>query len=393
MPSLMTKRGKQRYRGTVWVQGVRGPTKWFPDASKQSYRDAIEWENKEREKLRRNLNSIHTESSTIRQWVNQYMDHVISHNFSAKTIDEKKSAFQRFVGFYQVRPEMEIAAVERFLCAEFFGEQMVSRTGNSVNKDRKNLGAAWQWGSEYMRGWPKNTENPFLSVSKKPEERHPRYVPPEEDFWAVYDHINRLAVESGEDFAVQDRVMLLAYLHLAARRSELFKATWSDVDFPAGQIRLWTKKREGGTKEFDWLPMTKELAEELKAWSKRRMAQEGVNKTHLFVCLDTRPFCVDYYGQPFTVRQHVMRRWCERAGVNPFGWHAIRHLTASMLYRLGYPQGVIQAILRHRSPSTTARYMRSIGLDEVRAVLDDGLKRGSNVIPFDQMKKASGRRS
>ena len=53
-----------------------------------------------------------------------------------------------------------------------------------------------------------------------------------------------------------------------------------------------------------------------------------------------------------------------------FRFHAIRHLTASILYRLGQPVSVIQAILRHKSPNTTALYLKSLGLEETRGALE-----------------------
>ena len=66
-----------------------------------------------------------------------------------------------------------------------------------------------------------------------------------------------------------------------------------------------------------------------------------------------------------------MKRLCELAKVKPFGFHAIRHLTASILHRKGYELGAIQAILRHHSPSTTERYLRRISPERVREVLED----------------------
>jgi integrase len=391
MPSLLMRRGQRRYRARVFVLGVRGPSKWMPDDSKKSYRDAVIWEKQEAEKLRRKLERTRTESLTVRSWVNGYLDYVMTHGFAGKTYKEKKAAFEQLAAFSAIRPEMPVEAIDRFVCAEFYAFQMISHSGNAVNKIRKNLGAAWAWGRENLRDWPLG-ENPFLAVSKKQEVRHPRYVPPEADFWAVFDYVAGLA-EDGSDVHVQDRVMLLAYLHLGARRSELFNATWSDVDFAGGQIRLWTRKREGGTKECDWLPLTKELQAELVMWAERRLAQATDDKAHVFVCLDTLPCTEQFYGLPFTLRRHAMGRWCAKAEVKAFGWHAIRHLTASILYRRGYGQGFIQAILRHRSPSTTALYMRKLGLNEVRCVLDDGLKREAVVIPFDQKKTALGVRS
>ena len=63
-----------------------------------------------------------------------------------------------------------------------------------------------------------------------PEERQPRYVPPEEDFWKGFE------IAEG-----QDRVMLITLLHLAARRSEILRLTWSDIDFGNNRVRLWTR--------------------------------------------------------------------------------------------------------------------------------------------------------
>ena len=66
-----------------------------------------------------------------------------------------------------------------------------------------------------------------------------------------------------------------------------------------------------------------------------------------------------------------MKQLCERAKVKPFGFHAIRHLTASILYKMGQPVSVIQAILRHKSPNTAAIYLRTLGLEETRGALED----------------------
>lgn len=110
--------------------------------------------------------------------------------------------------------------------------QFGTRSGNALNKDRKNLVAAWNWGVKYL-GLP--MPNPCL-VERFPEERHLRYIPSEEDFWKVY------AQACG-----QDRIMLLCYLHLGARRSEIFRLAWEDANFDNSRVRLYTR-------EYDWLP-------------------------------------------------------------------------------------------------------------------------------------------
>lgn len=183
-------------------------------------------------------------------------------------------------------------------------EQARNRLGHAANKDRKNLVAAWNWGHAYLPGWPR--DNPFQDVPRQREVESPRYVPPVEDFWKIYD-----SLAMG-----QDKVMLFMLLHTAARRSELFKLLWSDVDFERRKVRLWTQKRRGGL-EQDWIPMTGELFDMLSWWHEHRTFPE---KENVFICEDMNNFCKELYGSPFKHCRHWMSRLCERVGVEPFGF-------------------------------------------------------------------------
>jgi len=368
MPSKVLKRGVIRYRASVTVQG-QTIQKLFPDESKKSYQAALIWEKETKKELKQRLSQTSSASLAIGQWSNEYLTEAES-RFVKDTFAEKKAAFARFYKDVGLQPEFPIHDLKITICRNFFLKQARERSGYAANKDRKNLGAAWKWGLDNMEGWPKGV-NPFLAVKKFPEERQPRYVPPEEDFWKVYDQ----AVS-------QDKLMLLTFLHLAARKSEVFRIKWSDVDFADNRIRLWTKKREAGHNEYDWLPMTSDLKKALLHWREERLKQVTADKEHVFVCLDETPFCEPYYGKPFIHRQHLMERLCSRAKVKPFGFHGIRHLTASILYQKGYPLAVIQAILRHANPNTTARYIHSLGLEETREALEEGLKGPAQVVEF-----------
>lgn len=95
-------------------------------------------------------------------------------------------------------------------------------------------------------------------------------------------------------------------------------------------------------------------------------------------------------GDPFKHRQHVMKKLCRKANVKPFGFHAIRHLTATMLYKAGQLLSVIQKILRHQHPSTTEKYLVSLGfeLEEIREALETIGKRGpAKVIQLTKKEK------
>ena len=77
-----------------------------------------------------------------------------------------------------------------------------------------------------------------------------------------------------------------------------------------------------------------------------------------------------------------MGRLCGKAQVKPFGFHAIRHLTATTLYHKGYDVSVIQAILRHKNPTTTNRYLKSLGLEHTREALEKGLRGPAKIIQY-----------
>jgi hypothetical protein len=89
----------------------------------------------------------------------------------------------------------------------FLDHQYAHRSGYAANCDRKNLAAAWKWGAKNLPGFPVQ-HNPFEAVERYPEEQCP-LIPPLEDFMSVID------MATG-----QDRVMLLTFFHLGARRGE-----------------------------------------------------------------------------------------------------------------------------------------------------------------------------
>jgi len=250
--------------------------------------------------------------------------------YSHDTYVEKCRAFREL--FTTVNPAMEATALTRSQVSAHLNAIFDELGGNVANRRRKNLVAAWNWASQEYVGFP--TFNPMM-VRRYPEQRHPRYIPPEEDFWKVY---RRAETE-------QDRAMLLAYLHTAARKAELFRLTWEDVDLSRKRIQLYTRKRRDGSVEYDWIPMTEELGKALTALKLRSTS------ALVFPAED---------GKQYTVRRRWMLGLCQRAGVKAFGLHAIRHLTASILVAADAPLIDIQAILRHKAITTTERYLHRL---------------------------------
>jgi integrase len=125
------------------------------------------------------------------------------------------------------------------------------------------------------------------------------------------------------------------------------------------------------------LPLTTDLRQALVRWWDERPIKHS---SHIFVCLEELSCLENRHGEPFVARSKFMHRLCAEAKVKPFGFHAIRHLTASILYHKGYSLAHIQAVLRHQNPNTTSRYLRRLGLEQVRSALEEGLRKPAKVI-------------
>ncbi|MCR4665702.1 MAG: tyrosine-type recombinase/integrase [Desulfovibrio sp.] len=280
------------------------------------------------------------------------LDHA-KERFSTRTFNEKKLAFKRALAVIPARQAVEKTTVAQAM--EIMRSVARTSSGNAANKARKNLCAAWEWG-KLMYGL--SPVNPFKEALRMPADATPRYVPPEEDFWKVYDACERQS----------DRVLLLFLLHTGARIQEAFRLVWSDVDFERRQIRLGTRKTASRGMEYAWIPMTGELMDALE--------EHKINSRTLNVF-------VSQAGKPMTHRQHFMKQACERAGVQPFGFHGIRHLTATILAHAGLDLPSVQAILRHHNPTTTARYIQSLGVQPNKLdVIFSDKKRSAKVSSF-----------
>ncbi len=299
--------------------------------------EAKAWEVEQKDRIQHPEKQIH--SVSLLEWGTGYLEFALR-KYSPKVVNEKTNVFRIFVKRFGA--DTFVSKLTPGMILSYCQKEWKKRSGHSVNKDLKNLQAAYNWGIKYHDF---SEPNPFVKVDRLPQDQHVRYVPPEKDFWAVYN------VAKG-----QDRVLLHAFLFTAARRGEVYKLRWADVDFEGRLIRLGTRKRKNGSLEFEQIPMLDELSEALQEY---REESEGL---WVFSQPTGRR-----KGQPYTENRGFPQDLCRQAGVKPFGCHAIRHLSASILAQNNVPMIAIQQILRHKKLSTTERYVR--GLEPVRVHL------------------------
>lgn len=350
MPYQM-KDGK--WRGKRMINGVT-KTRSF-----SSEREAIRWEALQDAKTWEEEKTLSTTRIiSLLDFATAYLDSA-KDRVGTHAMFGKERAFRYL--FKVINPEAKPENVTPLIAMEALRQIARDRTANIANFVQQNVSVAWAWGKKYY-GLP--TLNPFSEVEKFPNDKHPRYVPPEEDFWKVYDVASTL-----------NKTMLLLMLHTGARKSEVFRLQWEDVDLNGRKIRFGTRKTGHMGMEYSWVPMTVELRDAL--------IEHKLKSTSSFVFLDHAT------GKPFMRRWQTMPNLCKKAGVKPFGFHAIRHLSATILAHAGLDIPSVQAVLRHKDPNTTARYIKNLGVvpDKINRVFEN---RRPNVISFSEHKKAIG---
>ena len=276
-----------------------------------------------------------TPSVSLIEWATKYLEYA-QNKFVHNTFDEKRRAFRLLLNYDEIDPSGSVDALEPLIVLEHLQKQAERRSGNSANKDRKNLLAAWNWGVKFMQ-FPR--ENPFLAVEKFASDRHSRPVPTLEEFWQIYD----------EAETEQDKLMLFAYLQTGARRDELFRLRWVDVDFFGKRVQLFSRKNKAGEWKGCWISVRQELLDLLlkhKKATKQKNLVFGYQEGDQFV--------------PYLYRQHWLKRLCKKAGVPEFGFHGIRHLFASILAAQNVPLVEIQYMLRHDCLTTTQKYIHRL---------------------------------
>lgn len=322
-----------RERDKKWLGQVRhnGEKHVSPPFEKKA--DAKAWEVRTRKELK-HFRPVGTACGDLSE---KYLDFV-QLKFTPKTYNLKFSILKEFLA--HVGPTTPAESVTPGQCQEFLQSVARGRTGGQANTYRTHLAASWNWGKRFLD----IQSNPFTRTELFPVDRADRYIPPMDDFLAV------LNATSG-----QDRILLLTYLHTAARRNELFRLRWADVDFGSQRIQLWTRKTKGKGWRGDWIDMTDELAATLLQWR-----QEAPSDMYVFVKQPRKGQHTKRVGDPYETRHTWLPIVCERAGVRPFGFHAIRHLTAAYLANAGVPMITIQSVLRHQSLAVTEKYLHQI---------------------------------
>ncbi len=348
MPTLRPEKGN-RWMARVVINGRQVACKMFPPGKKHgpNWRAAKEWEEEQRKLAEAGqLPAQQEEQQTptglerLLAWGEAYLAHV-ERTMSKSTKVEKETVMKAFFAHCRAEGIDGLEGVTRPKVYQFLAAVMDEKGPNRANVYRKNLLAAWNWGIGFVDGFPQSAAV-IERIKPFPATRKPRYVPPEEDVVKVLQMVKG-----------QDLVFLLAMYFTGARRGELFRLAWSDIDLMGGRIRLVDHKGGNGQERERWLTMHPELAKALAWWREARPV--AVDNVFMQTQSDA------HMGQPYRQRMHFMDTLCARAGVKSFGFHAIRHKSAAITF-VAKGLNAAQILMGHSRATTTDIYVRSAGL-------------------------------
>lgn len=338
MSAYLVKGKGWRYDFTM--KGTRYTEAWF-----KTKREAQQAEAKRREEIDNPKRETETQTDMdFLTLVNNRLDYVKGFD-SEKHFQDTLYHARRWISEWNDLKCNEVTGdmIEKFII------KRSEVSPHTANKDLRFLRALFNYGVKRKM----ISDNPTSELEFLPVDLTKKYVPPKEDVLKVIS----LADPDTQDY-------LWAILLTAGRMGEINSLTWEDVHFEDRLVTLWTRKKRGGNREPRDVPMVTKLYDILNY----RFQSRDPEKPWVFwQSYWSRKLGRKVEG-PFGDRKKIMRSLCSKAEVKYFRFHALRHLTASVLDDLGVPIGVIQRILGHENRRTTERYLHSVGEAERKAM-------------------------
>jgi integrase len=250
-----------------------------------------------------------------------------------KTYEYKAMVAAHFIGFLQAHGhgDPDIAEITPQILHEYLNTRP---SRHNYNAHRKELCTVFSYAIEKIKVL---AHSPCWNLDRMPEEKKRKEIPSVEEFM-------RIVAAAPRD--VQPLLVILT--HSLARIDEILRLTWKDVNFELKTITLWTRKRKDGNWEPRHIPMNEDLFNVLHPMWKRREQEEWV-------------FWNKKEKNRYNRRPKLMRSICKRAGTSHYGFHAIRHFSATYMHDvLKVPTGVLSYLLGHKNKATTEIYLHSV---------------------------------
>lgn len=295
---------------------------------------------------------------------------------------------ERIIGRVTDVHALEGADLQRYIERRSHAKGMHGRklSAATIKKEIVTLRTVWNW-SIHMGVLQKPFPNRGLRYPRVSEK------PPFQTLGEIEQRINRGGLTKAETIDLWDSAFLtisdvnelLEYVklqarqpfiypmfvfaaHTGARRSEMIRSQFTDIDFESGTVLLREKKRVRGENSTRRAPLSPTLASVLKDWSARH---PGSSQTFCLGLDVTRSKKGRQSFAPLTVDEshdHFKRTLKYSKWSKLRGWHVFRHSFCSNCAAKGIDQRLINAWVGHQTEEMVKRYRHLIPNQERSAI-------------------------
>lgn len=323
------KDGSKSYLARIRLQGYPDVTATFGRLT-----DAKRWVQMTEVDLRSGiyLKTAEAKKHTLAQTIDRYIKDVLSHRPETLKSNKSQLSFWRDNLGDLLLADLSSARIVE-IRDQLANELTVRKTKRSPARVNRYLAALSSVLTTASREWEWMDDNPLRKVSKLKEPKgRVRYLNDEER-----EALLQAAKESGNKHLYLALVMALS---TGARRKEIWDLSWRDVDLKRGFLSL-LKTKNG---EVRTVPIQGLGLELLRNHSKLRRLD-----TDLLFPSQRNPKRSMDFRVPF-------EKALDKAGIEDFTWHDLRHSCASYLAMNGAPMRTIAEILGHKSLAMVHRY-------------------------------------
>jgi integrase len=241
---------------------------------------------------------------------------------------------------------MQLREIRPANISEYKTKRLAAKAGpGTVNREVALMKHAFTLA---IREWGWIKENPARMVSMEKE-------PPHKDRWLTDEEEKQLL----NACPAWLREIVVFAVDTGCRRGEILSLPWKHLDLDKGVAIIFGRK----TNEWRSVPLTRRLRE---MFSEKQASQKVRS-------MRSNPVFCNTEGQPVNIHE---LRWAfevalNKAGVEDFRFHDLRHTFATRLAQDGVDLFTIQKLLGHKSYAMTERYAHHY---------TESLRRGINVL-------------
>lgn len=248
-----------------------------------------------------------------------------------------KNPFGKYIGeFFGTNTIVTSISVQKIENFKVYLREKRQSSNSTINKYLFALSKMYRLGIKNKL----ISENPVKEICKFKEDNHRiRYLTKEEET-RMFEAIDELFPYL--------RPIVTCALKTGMRRGEIFNLKWENIDYDFRFIEVLESKSGNSRK----IPLSSKLEVVLNSIKN--------NSEYVFINKDT--------GKPFNDIKKAFHKVLEKAKIEKFRFHDLRHTVATRMVASGVPLPVVQEILGHKKISTTMQYTHVIPNQKTSAI-------------------------